>query len=207
MPKTPNLPIPTSPFSNDQRSDHNAALPTPQDGLDWRLLSLVLVTPDCIERGLQEQALDKLRENVFLSCITNIIATEEQIMRHFSNLLSHEASLSWPGVDIASELKRLYVGREVCIGIAFACGEMFDGPDAPDTATLVQHLIGHEDPAQADPSTVRGKLGRDSIATALHQRRLVESVIHSSASPAAAAREFGIWLEPLGMNVQTWTAP
>lgn len=205
---TPDLPLATQPFQEGR-----PAIPvgsafevrgSDDDPVDWSFLSVVLLTPSTIERKLQEEVLKVLQQSVFLTGTTTMTATEDQVMAYFADRLEPSAATSRPVLDVAAELRRTYVGQQVTVSVAFACGEMFDGPDAPDTATLVRYLIGHEDPAKAAPASIRGRFGQDSLAEAAEQGRLVESVIHSSATFADAEREFGIWLEPTGMKLQTW---
>jgi nucleoside-diphosphate kinase len=150
--------------------------------VDWSAWSVVLLKPDCVARGLAAQVLSWVALEAEVIDHRTVTATQEQIFAHYEDLLTvRRAHFTW--VDVAADLRRTYVGQRV--GIALAYG--------PDVARRLRQLIGHFDPAQADPDSIRGRFGTDSLDRAQAEQRLIRNVIHTSDDPAGARREFGIW--------------
>ncbi|MEE1810394.1 nucleoside-diphosphate kinase [Streptomyces sp. BE133] len=63
---------------------------------------------------------------------------------------------------------------------------------------------GHYDPSKAAAGTIRGDLGDDSLDQALAEKRLVNSLVHTSDDADAARRDFGTWF---GANRRGLLAP
>jgi thymidylate synthase len=150
------------------------------DDLDWRWWTVVLLKPDCVERGLVEDVLNMLREDICVVVQRTTTVSEAQIMSHYADLIEDPDLFA---IDIRAELGRMYVGRQVVVALA----------EGREAAATVRRRLGHSDPARADPATIRGRFGVDSFARARMEGRLADSVVHSSDSPEDAEREFGIW--------------
>jgi len=153
--------------------------------VDWSGWSVVLLKPDCLIRGLVAPVLTWVGQHVIVVDQRIVIATEQQIFAHYDDLLTTRlAHFTW--VDVQADLRHTYVG--VRVGIALAYGE--------DAAPRLRDLIGHFDPSQAAPDTIRGRFGDDSLRRAKAEGRLIANVIHTSDDPEGAEREFGIWYGP-----------
>ncbi|WP_309227474.1 nucleoside-diphosphate kinase [Micromonospora thermarum] len=153
--------------------------------MDWTRWSVVLLKPDCVARGLVDPVLTWIGLQVTLVDRRIVIPTEAQIFTHYHDLLTTRlAHFTW--VDVRADLRRTYVGQPV--GIALAHG--------PNAAPRLREMLGHFDPAQARPDTIRGRFGNDSLRRAKAEHRLIANVIHSSDDPHGAEREFGIWYGP-----------
>jgi len=150
--------------------------------VDWSRWSVVLLKPDCVARRLVAPVLTWIGQHVTVVDQRTVIPTEAQIFAHYNDLLTTRlAHFTW--VDVAEDLRRTYVG--VRVGIALAYGV--------DAAPRLRNLIGHFDPSQAGPDTIRGRFGDDSLRRAKAEGRLIANVIHTSDDPEGAEREFGIW--------------
>jgi len=53
--------------------------------------------------------------------------------------------------------------------------------------------IGNTDPAKAEPWTIRGIFGRDSLEVAAREARYLNNVIHASDSRESGEKEIGLW--------------
>jgi nucleoside-diphosphate kinase len=153
--------------------------------VDWTRWTVVLLKPDCISRGLVEPVLTWVGTEVTVIDQRIVTPTEDQIFAHYQDLLtSRLAHFTW--VDVADDLRRSYVGKQVGIALGYAT----------HAAPRLRDLLGHFDPSQAGLLTIRGRFGQDSLDRARAESRLVASVIHSSDDPDGAQREFGIWYGP-----------
>lgn len=151
-------------------------------GVDWDRYSVVLLKPDCLQRGLADDVLDRIAAAGEIIARDTVTVREWQIHVHYSDLL---VDADWFRVDIPGYLRRFYVGREV--GIALVRGE------STGTPARVRRLLGHYDPQRAAAGTIRGDLGTDSQEKSRAENRLIENLVHASEDTAAVRREFGTW--------------
>ncbi|GIH69140.1 nucleoside-diphosphate kinase [Sphaerimonospora thailandensis] len=161
-------------------------------GIDWTRWSAILLKPDCVLRGLVDQVLACLAEHVQVSHPRLIAATEQQVMAHYDDMLAPQVSAEF-GFDVATDLRRLYVGQQVVVAIA-------NGDNAP---ARLRTLIGPTDPSTADPGTIRGRFGIDSLRQARARGQLIDNLIHTSDRPGCVARDIGIWYGPTGIHLLT----
>lgn len=159
--------------------------------VDWSQWSVVLLKPDCLERGLVAAVLARITAHAEIVATQTVTVTRDQIFAHYDDVLL--APEQYAPVDVAADLQRRYVGSQVVVSLA--CGPP-PGPGLPDTATMLRSLLGHYDPAQASPDSIRGHFGTDSLIVARSQNRLIDNLIHSSDDPGAARRDFLIWFGP-----------
>lgn len=148
---------------------------------DWDRLSVVLLKPDCLRRGLADEVLARLA-SVAAIVERRQVQVDWQIHVHYSDLLVNRDTFA--GIDVAACLRRAYVGQQV--EIALARGRR-------GTPGALRALLGHFDPSHAERGTVRSDLGDDSLAAARAAGRLVENLVHTSDDAYAARRDFGIW--------------
>jgi len=159
--------------------DHSAG----SSAVDWRRWTIVLLKPDCIARGLVDEVLDVLREDVRIVAKRAVTVTEDRILRHYADLVEDPELLA---IDVRTELRRMYLGRQVVVALA----------EGQEAATTVRRRLGHSDPARASPATIRGRFGIDSFARARQEGRLTDNVIHSSDTCQDVERDFKIWFGP-----------
>jgi len=153
--------------------------------VDWSRWSVVLLKPDCVNRHLVAPVLTWIGQHVTVVDQRTVIPTEAQIFAHYHDLLTTRlAHFTW--VDVRADLRRTYVG--VRVGIALTYGDA--------AAPRLRDLIGHFDPNQARPDTIRGRFGTDSLRRAKAEGRLIANIIHTSDDPHGAEHEFGLWYGP-----------
>jgi nucleoside-diphosphate kinase len=153
--------------------------------VDWTRWTVVLLKPDCVDRGIVDPVLTWVGTEVTLVDQRVVSPTEQQIFAHYDDLLTtRRGHFTW--VDVPADLRRTYVGRRVGIALGYA----------PNAAPRLRDLLGHYDPTHAGLFTIRGRFGQDSLSQAQAEHRLIANVIHSSDDPAGAEREFAIWYGP-----------
>ncbi|MFB6725563.1 nucleoside-diphosphate kinase [Kribbella sp. NPDC056345] len=145
---------------------------------------MILLKPDCLRRGLTEPVLDKVKREVDVLAQRQVMVQDWQIFVHYWDMLVNK---DWfPDRDMVACLREQYIGQEVMVALAH-------GPKGTDTPAAVRALLGHFDPSEAGPGTIRGDLGLDSLRLASQQGRLVDNLIHASDDANATCRDFGTW--------------
>ena len=156
-------------------------------GVGWRCWSVVLLKPDCLERGLTGPVLCRIAASAKIVARDTVTVTQEQIFAHYDDLLADPERFA--PVDVAADLRRRYVGSQVIVGLAHS----IPWPGQQDTAARLRALLGHYDPSRASPDSIRGQFGTDSLAIARSEDRLIDNLIHTSDNPGTARRDFLIW--------------
>ncbi|MFJ3793471.1 nucleoside-diphosphate kinase [Kitasatospora sp. NPDC090091] len=153
----------------------------PLRGVDWSRWSVVLLKPDCVRRGLTDQVLARLEPAARIVHRQQVVVEDWQIFVHYWDLLVTRDRFE---VDVPLCLRTAYVGQSVEVALAYG---------APGLPERLRGLLGHFDPRQAEPGTIRADLGTDTLTAARAQQRLVENLIHTSDHARAARRDFGTW--------------
>lgn len=139
--------------------------------------TLVLLKPDCIERGLVPALLARLTAHFEIVAIKDAVVTEDQVLTHYGSLVRRLGGYA------GDALRDMYVGK--CVKAVILRG--------PDVIVRARLMAGSSDPAKASQESIRGLWGVDSFRRARRERRLVENLIHVSASEADVSRELAIW--------------
>jgi nucleoside-diphosphate kinase len=155
----------------------------PTDG--WGRWSVVLCKPDAVRRGLVEVILSDLSTHLELVARREVIVTKAQIFTHYADMIALDAKFPF---DVATELRRNYVGQHVTVALGHGTHD--------DTPQRIRALLGHYDPARADPASIRGRYGIDSLTAARTEGRFIDNLIHTSDDPEGAEREFRVWFGP-----------
>jgi nucleoside-diphosphate kinase len=167
-------------------SRSGAAL-TPSDDaarcVDWSQWTVVLLKPDCLARNLTGPVLAMVSEHVWVTAERIVHPTEEQVFTHYADILPLSAEL---GVDVAAELRRIYLGHPVMVALGHGLG----------AAARLRAALGPTDPAESGPDTIRGRFGTDTLRKARSEGRLIDNLIHSSDHVGVVARDLAIWFGP-----------
>jgi nucleoside-diphosphate kinase len=156
-----------------------ATVPEP----DWSFWTVILLKPDCLARRLAGPVLAMAGQHVCITQVRAVYPTAEQVLDHYADILPLSDEL---GVDVAAELRRIYLGHQV--GIALGYG--------PDAARRLRAVLGHRDPALAGPGTIRGRFGTDSLSKARSEGRLIDNLIHTSDDTGAVPGDLDRWYGP-----------
>ncbi|MGY1502931.1 nucleoside-diphosphate kinase [Streptomyces sp. QTS52] len=151
-------------------------------GVDFGRRAVILCKPDCVERGLVDEVLDRIADSgVTVSGRRDLVAQPWQAHVAYRDML---ADARIPALDIPACLDATYAGRPVTVALAH--GE-------PGVHQRLRHLLGHTDPTRSPAGTIRGDLADDSVAAARAEGRFVRNLVHTSDDPNAARRDFGTW--------------
>jgi nucleoside-diphosphate kinase len=164
--------------------------------VNWNDWSVVVLKPDCVDRGLVAPVLEWVAREVHLVARLDLVATEAQVVAHYDDMLPAAVSADL-GVDVPAELRRIFVGRHVTVALGYGT----------DAAVRLRALHGPTDPATAGPHTIRGRFAGDSIAAARSQGRLVNNLIHTSDTAQVVGRDLAIWFGPDATDLLRAPAP
>ena len=139
--------------------------------------TLLLIKPDAIRRGLVGAALSKL-ETLQLEIIG---AKAVRVSRSLAE--AHYAHIQ--GKPFFREAVEHLQGK--LHGVNQILAFVLWGADAVER---VRQMTGATNPEQAEPSSIRGALGRN-LSTGL-----MENVVHASSDVAEAEREIQLWFKP-----------
>jgi nucleoside-diphosphate kinase len=168
----------------------NPAAPEVPPGTDWSWWTVILLKPDCLARRLTGPVLAMAAQHVRVTAQRTLYPTAEQVFTHYADILPLSEAL---GVDVAAELRRIYLGQPVVVALGYA----------RDAAARLREVLGPTDPSQAGPDTIRGRFGTDSLAKARSEGRLIDNLIHSSDHPGVVARDLTLWFGPTAASLLT----
>jgi nucleoside-diphosphate kinase len=139
--------------------------------------TLVLIKPDAIKRGLAGAVLSRL-EGLPLQMIGSktVRVSRELAEEHYKMLR---------GKPFFDELIRYICGE--LHGVGHVLAFVYAGPDAIEQA---RRLAGATNPEAAEPTSIRGALGR------LTTGGVMENVLHASSDEREAEREIKLWFRP-----------
>ena len=147
--------------------------------------TLILIKPDAIARGLTGAVLSRLAETK----LTLAGAKATRVSRGLAE--EHYAPLK--GKPFYEELIRYICGE--LHGVTYVLAFVYVGPGA---VGRTRQLAGATNPEHAEPTTIRGSLGR--ITT----KGVMENVLHASSDPQEAEREIKLWFHPEELLVQLY---
>ena len=139
--------------------------------------TLVIVKPDAIKRGLTGAVLSKLDPLQLEMIGAKVVRVSQELAEvHYQHI--KEKPFFRETVDHL---------RGTLHGVHYVLVLILWGPEAIER---VRQVTGATHPEQADPTSIRGALGRMTTAG------LMENVLHSSSNPQEAEREIALWFQP-----------
>jgi nucleoside-diphosphate kinase len=170
--------------------------------------TLVVIKPDGVERGLTGRIIDQFQDaGLELIRLELRNATTELIERHYPE---DEEWLSSVGGKTIADYERLgldlgeYFGDADPLAIgrvikAWLVDYLTQGPVVAmvlrgnEAINRVRKICGNTIPAQADPSTIRGRFSSDSAAAANAEKRPIHNLVHASGNVEEANYEINLW--------------
>lgn len=147
---------------------------------DWSQWTVILLKPDCLASNLTGPVLAMVSQHVRITARRILHPTLDQVFTHYADILPLSAEL---GVDVAAELRRIYIGHPVMAALGHG----------PDAAARLRAVLGPTDPAEAGPSTIRGRFGTDTLRKARSEGRLIDNLIHTSDHADVVPRDLALW--------------
>lgn len=150
---------------------------------NWSYWSVILLKPDCLARNLTGPVLGMVGQHVRVTAQRTLYPTIEQVFTHYADILPLSGEL---GVDVAAELRRIYLGHQVTVALGYG----------PDAAVRLRAVLGCTDPGEAGPATIRGRFGTDTLRKARSEGRLIDNLIHTSDHAGVVVGDLARWFGP-----------
>lgn len=145
--------------------------------------TLVLLKPDAIKRNLVDTLIHEFESHRFM-----ILRQEERIVDADTILKHYEEVIARvPIADFKDRILKAFVGKTI------RCLELTSTSD--HTIDDLRTFIGATDPAKADPKSLRGKYGIDTMEKSSNEKRMLENLIHASDSVENAQKELALWFK------------
>ncbi len=138
--------------------------------------TLVIIKPDAIKRGLTGAVLSKLDPLQLEMIGAKVVRVSQELAEaHYQHI--KEKPFFRETVDHL---------RGTLHGVHYVLALILWGPEAIER---VRQVTGATHPERADPTSIRGALGR------MTSDGLMENVLHSSSNPQEAEREIALWFQ------------
>lgn len=143
--------------------------------------TFIMLKPDAVKRGLTNTILEIFLENGYhIKRQKEVIIDRKLILKHYEEVIIR---VNKPYFEQA--ILDFFEGQKV---IALELQKEGD-----HVIEDVRALIGATDPAKADPSSIRGRYGDDSLESSMSQKRTLRNLVHASDSIESAQAEISLW--------------
>lgn len=169
--------------------------------------TLVLIKPDGVFRSLSGKIISRFEDIGLKIVAMKMIHVDEEFAREHYKLDEEWAKNVFTKTKTTAEKE----GRKFSHKDYLEFGGMIqkwnmdflrEGPviafvlEGPHAVELVRKIVGHTEPRQAAPGTIRGDFASvESYALANEKERVLRNLIHASDSVENAEREIELWFE------------
>ncbi len=169
--------------------------------------TLILIKPDAVARNISGQIITRLEQTgLKISGLKMSWADEKLADIHYpldeawaKKLFDRTAAAYESAGKVFSFKSHLEYGEKIRQSLI---KYLVEGPviaivlEGPHAVELVRKLIGHTEPRQAAPGTIRGDFASiESYEVADGKERPIKNLIHASDSAENAMREIAVWFE------------
>lgn len=174
--------------------------------------TLVLIKPDGVARSLIGKIISRFEETGLKIIAMKMIQTEEKLAKKHYPLDEEWAK------NVFEKTKTTYEkeGKQFNYKNPLEFGSMIqkwnmsflcEGPivamviEGPHAIEIVRKIVGHTEPKQAAPGTVRGDFASlESYAIANAKGRVLRNLVHASDSKETAQKEISLWFKSSELN-------
>jgi len=143
--------------------------------------TFIMLKPDAVKRGLTDTILMIFRDHGYhIKRQKEVIVDRDLILKHYEEVI---ISVNKPYFEQA--ILDFFEGQKV---IALELQKEGD-----HVIEDVRALVGATDPVKADPKSIRGQYGDDSLESSMSQKRTLRNLIHASDSIESAKQELALW--------------
>lgn len=170
--------------------------------------TLILIKPDGVKRGIIGKIVSRLEDTGLKVCAMKMIWPDDKLAQNHYPLEEEWAkNVFEKAKSTAEKEKRKFIHKDpLKFGekIQSALREYIkESPvvamviKGPHAIEIVRKLVGHTEPRQAVPGTIRADFTSvESYEISDANNRAVRNLIHASDSPETAKREISLWFSP-----------
>jgi nucleoside-diphosphate kinase len=169
--------------------------------------TFVLLKPDAVNRGMIGKIISRFEDvGLKIIAIKMVSASKELAEKHYFLDEEWAKKVYQKNKEVAEK-----EGRKVKYKTHMELGKtiqgwnmsfLMEGPvvamilEGPHAVEVVRKMVGHTEPKQALPGTIRGDFASlESYALADNKQRVTRNLIHASDSVENAQREIKLWFE------------
>jgi nucleoside-diphosphate kinase len=160
--------------------------------------TLVLIKPDGVKRNLTGEIIKRFEDaGLKLVALKMLAADEQLISKHYPMDREYLVSLGKKSekagdriADYEAQGRMIVEGLRKYLTSGPVIAMVLKGDDA---INRVRKITGYTDPVKAEPGTIRGDFGEDSIIEANREKRACRNLIHASGNPEEAEKEIRLW--------------
>ena len=168
--------------------------------------TLILAKQDAIHRGLVGEIIRRFEQKgMRLAAAKLVIPNAEVLEMHYTK---DEAMQIETGVRTIESMKAqgkpitetpLQIGNRIrqwnidALKNKPVLAMIFEGFNVVE---IGRKIVGHTEPRQALPGTIRGDFSAESYALADFKQRTIINLVHASGKPLEAEREIEVWFKP-----------
>lgn len=146
--------------------------------------TLILLKPDAVKRGIIGEIISRFEKAGLKILGAKMVYPNEDHYHHHYETISQLKSRA--GEDIFNKNTEFMMSGPVIAVV-------LEGSNA---VSEVRKMVGHTDPAQAEPGTIRGDLGQMTLEEANQKNIGLQNIIHASGNKAEAEQEVAHWFNP-----------
>lgn len=143
--------------------------------------TFIMLKPDAVQRGLSETIITIFLDHGYqIKRKKDVVIDKDLILKHYEEVIIR---VNKPYFQQA--ILDFFEGQQV-IAIELT-------KEGEHVIEDVRALIGATDPKKADPKSIRGLYGDDSLEASMSQQRTLRNLIHASDSIESAKQELALW--------------
>lgn len=168
--------------------------------------SLILIKPDGVKRGIIGEVISRLEKTGLKIIGMKMVLADNKIADEHYRVTEQWAKA------VYDRTKKVYekTERDFPFQDHMEYGEIIQGMckdflkeghvvalvfEGPHAVEIIRKIVGHTEPRQALPGTIRGDFLYDSYTLADSDKRAIRNLIHASGDVKEAEREIGLWFK------------
>lgn len=165
--------------------------------------TLILAKQDAIHRGLVGEIIKRFEQKgMRLAAAKLVIATQEILEQHYTKDEAMQKETGERTIETWKKQGKKVVGTSLEVGNRIRQWNLDALKEKPVVAMIFEgfhaveigrKIVGHTEPKQALPGTIRGDFSAESYDLADAKQRTLINLVHASGKPHEAEREIKAW--------------
>jgi len=167
--------------------------------------TLILAKQDAIHRGLVGEIIKRFEQKgMRLAAMKLVIATKDILEKHYTKDEKMQAETGERTIETWKKQGKKVTESALEIGNRIREWNMSALKEKPVVAMVFEGLhaveigrkiVGHTEPRQALPGTIRGDFSAESYEIADDKKRVLINLVHAAGKPHEAEREIKAWFK------------